>query len=68
MTPPPIQSRCPFRTLKASCTKEANSLPTRPADVCCPHCPGSPPTAHDHTACSSPVPSRGLGQKTRSES
>lgn len=38
----PIHSQCPVQTLRASCAKKANSLPTQLADVCCPPCLGSP--------------------------
>lgn len=38
----PLHSQCPVQTLRASRAKEANSLPTQPADVFCPPCPGSP--------------------------
>ena len=42
LTMTPIHSQCPTQTLRASCAKEASSLPTQLAGVCCPPCLGSP--------------------------
>lgn len=67
----PIHSQCPIQTLRTSCAKEANSLPTQLADVCCPPCLGSPyphPQSMTMLPGSSPVPSDSLGQKTCLES